>query len=651
MATLLPNGRMQICGYSGTPSIWGPLVGGMIYTYAAGTSTPKATYTTAAASVQNENPVVLDARGEATIFWNGAYKIVVRDADDNILYTVDNVSTSISASSVSYGSDTLAFILLNNMNYVVNSIAELRDVDKTLYTSAKVKGYYSEGDGGGGDYYYDSGDTTTPDNGGTVIVASDSGRWKLLNQGTVTAKQFGCQESFTVDCSTELQAALDCFSVGGNVLIDGFFYLNSAITVPKNVNITGLVKSISARADGAYTNTYYPSMLVFSDSGNISISNSRIDGVLLIHKNLTSAGSYPLPLSSGNSATAYAAFSGTAVTITSDFYFTRKSQELAFFSNCLFIGFNYAIYSTDTVKYHVDQCGFDAKNGIYTSESVFDLDLMRVNGCVFDVYASKVDTFTPPVSITRTGKSIYCRGVISVSDTVFNRNDVGIYGVAGVGTVINVSGCNFSAEGTSSIEIGSVSHLSIVNSTVFSILSEATTLSMVGGTLDTLTNNDGYANLNGVAYTTLAGTAVLDIRADYHATPLTFTPSIQFGGASVGITYAIQKGFYTVHDNLVTCFVHIQLTNKGSSTGTAAIAGLPYTSSAEADCYGGAAVQYYEHFDTLVGALSLLVNNNSTQAFFRQENLGADTSTDAMGDTDFKNATIVRATFSYFIDR
>jgi len=77
-----------------------PLAGGKLYTYAAGTSTPKATYTTAAATVENANPIILDASGRATLFIDGSYKYVLNDADDNHIETTDNI-TAFSAVSES----------------------------------------------------------------------------------------------------------------------------------------------------------------------------------------------------------------------------------------------------------------------------------------------------------------------------------------------------------------------------------------------------------------------------------------------------------------------------------------------------------------------------------------------------------------------
>lgn len=86
MATLLPEGKQSFTDGAGKP-----LVGGKLYTYDAGTSTPRPTYADAAGTIANTNPVVLDARGEATVFWQGAYKAVLKDASGVTVWTVDHV--------------------------------------------------------------------------------------------------------------------------------------------------------------------------------------------------------------------------------------------------------------------------------------------------------------------------------------------------------------------------------------------------------------------------------------------------------------------------------------------------------------------------------------------------------------------------------
>jgi hypothetical protein len=87
-ATLMPVPRIQFFDASGRP-----LAGGLVFTYAAGTSTPLATFTDSSGTIQNTNPVILDSGGFASI-WIGpqAYKVAVQDSNGAQQWVVDNVS-------------------------------------------------------------------------------------------------------------------------------------------------------------------------------------------------------------------------------------------------------------------------------------------------------------------------------------------------------------------------------------------------------------------------------------------------------------------------------------------------------------------------------------------------------------------------------
>jgi hypothetical protein len=95
MAVLTPAPKMQFFDINGDP-----LVGGKVYTYEAGTTTPLTTYTDNTGSSANPNPVILNARGEAAI-WLGAgiYKFRLTDANDVELWTVDYIAAPISGVS------------------------------------------------------------------------------------------------------------------------------------------------------------------------------------------------------------------------------------------------------------------------------------------------------------------------------------------------------------------------------------------------------------------------------------------------------------------------------------------------------------------------------------------------------------------------
>jgi hypothetical protein len=60
----------------------------------------------------------------------------------------------------------------------------------------------------------------------------------------------------------------------------------------------------------------------------------------------------------------------------------------------------------------------------------------------------------------------------------------------------------------------------------------------------------------------------------------TWTPTLNFSGNSVGLTYSRQVGKYVKVGNIVYCSGHFQVSNKGSSTGTAVVSGLPFTYAA-----------------------------------------------------------------------
>lgn len=75
-----------------------PLTGGKIFTYAAGTTTPSATYTTSLGTTAWTNPIVLDAAGrvpgsgEIWLSESTAYKFVLHTSNDVLLATWDNIA-------------------------------------------------------------------------------------------------------------------------------------------------------------------------------------------------------------------------------------------------------------------------------------------------------------------------------------------------------------------------------------------------------------------------------------------------------------------------------------------------------------------------------------------------------------------------------
>lgn len=88
---LSPIGNDQQCDANGNP-----LIGGKIYTYAAGSSTASATYTDSTSGTQQANPIILNSLGlPASAIWMNAgtsLKFVIKDSADVLIRTIDNVS-------------------------------------------------------------------------------------------------------------------------------------------------------------------------------------------------------------------------------------------------------------------------------------------------------------------------------------------------------------------------------------------------------------------------------------------------------------------------------------------------------------------------------------------------------------------------------
>jgi len=90
-----------------------PLSGGKLYSYEAGTTTPQATYTTAAGNVAHANPIVLDSAGRVSTgeIWLTAgsnYKFVLKTSADVTLATWDNI-TGINGTGIAVNAENVQY--------------------------------------------------------------------------------------------------------------------------------------------------------------------------------------------------------------------------------------------------------------------------------------------------------------------------------------------------------------------------------------------------------------------------------------------------------------------------------------------------------------------------------------------------------------
>ena len=129
MATtsLSPTPKLQFFDLNGAP-----LSGGLLYTYAAGTTTPLATYTDSTGNIANTNPIVLDSRGEANVWLDAAsYKFALYDSTNVLIWTVDNINGSTFASNATGTGSQVAFSVLSGLSAVfINGVYQ----NKNTYT-------------------------------------------------------------------------------------------------------------------------------------------------------------------------------------------------------------------------------------------------------------------------------------------------------------------------------------------------------------------------------------------------------------------------------------------------------------------------------------------------------------------------------------
>jgi hypothetical protein len=120
---LTPTPKQQFFTAGGVP-----LVAGKLYTYAAGTSTPLATYQDSTGTVSNTNPIILNSRGEANIWLapSLSYKFVLRDSADALIWTVDNINLGINFANVIITGGTINGVTIGNITPGSGAFTTLR---------------------------------------------------------------------------------------------------------------------------------------------------------------------------------------------------------------------------------------------------------------------------------------------------------------------------------------------------------------------------------------------------------------------------------------------------------------------------------------------------------------------------------------------
>ena len=122
----------------------------------------------------------------------------------------------------------------------------------------------------------------------------------------------------------------------------------------------------------------------------------------------------------------------------------------------------------------------------------------------------------------------------------------------------------------------------------------------------------------------------------------TWTPTVSFGNASVGITYTTQLGKYIKRGRMVTVFAEVLLSSKGSSTGVAAIANLPFVGISST--YVPSTIIGFSGMVGLAGTTVGYVDANNPKILLGVQ---AATGMTALTDTSFSNTSRLFVSSTY----
>ena len=257
---LSPVGGVAAQFFTNTGAV---LTGGKLYTYLAGTTTPAATYTSAAGATFNTNPIVLDAAGRVPgsgEIWLGEgvqYKFVLKDSNDVLIGTYDNV-TGINSNFVNYnaleeiqvatagqtvfnltnsyqpGTNTLS-VFVDGVNQYDGSSYSYTETNSTtvtftagLHVGALVKFTTAVTLSAG----VVSSNLVTYQPAGTGAVATTV-QAKLRQ--TVSVMDFGADSTGVADSTAAFTAALTASSFVS--VPSGTYKLTSSVTIPANKTI------------------------------------------------------------------------------------------------------------------------------------------------------------------------------------------------------------------------------------------------------------------------------------------------------------------------------------------------------------------------------------------------------------------------------
>jgi hypothetical protein len=281
------------------------LSGGKIYTYAAGTTTPQASYTSASGTTPHANPIILDSAGrvpggEIWLTDGLVYKFVIETATGILIGTYDNITgvnsnfvnytiqeevitatagqTVFNLSTINYtpGTNSLTVYIDGVNQYVGDSYLET-DSDTVTFTSGLHVGAEVK--------FTTAIQTTTgavdasivsyePPYTGSVSMSVETKLAQIIN-----VNDFGADPTGVNSSSAAFAAAIAAVDKGGTIFLDGVYKTTEEILITKTLSIVGQ----DARG-GNVVDPYASRSCIITESG-VDAAGILVDNCLATFKN------------------------------------------------------------------------------------------------------------------------------------------------------------------------------------------------------------------------------------------------------------------------------------------------------------------------------------------------------------------------------
>lgn len=205
---LSPVGGVAAQFFTNTGAV---LTGGKLYTYAAGTTTPAATYTSGNGATAWTNPIVLDAAGRVSgsgEIWltdGVSYKFVLKDSTDVLIATYDNI-TGINSNFVNFVAEQEIQTATAGQTVFTLTTTQYQPGTNTL--SVFVDGVNQYGPGAQYAYTETSSTVVTFTNGLHVGAVVKFTTTQTLSGGTLDSSQVVYDPPFTGSVSTNVETKL-----------------------------------------------------------------------------------------------------------------------------------------------------------------------------------------------------------------------------------------------------------------------------------------------------------------------------------------------------------------------------------------------------------------------------------------------------------